>query len=313
MMDSAMHTTSFNDPQALPRQLYLPPAGRPRWVCPESMPLDLRYLSWGKRQFGRNPIPVSLHHGWVYFLVGQGNPALQMLSGTFRAQPRQGLLVGPDCASGWTDDDVDGVAEVLSWVWRSPPRCNGLAPAGDGFSAFNADRALVHTLRQIHASCRREVEQPDALTAVALEELRLRLDVALARSLKPRPIAPEPALRLEFALRWLSGHLVERNPVTALSEYLQVSPVTANRLFQTHLHESVGAYHARLRMVWARHLLETERVAVKEVAYTLGYRHSNDFSRAFKKFTGRNPSGVGAGGRHFTGRTHQILPRLRQQ
>jgi len=40
----------------------------------------------------------------------------------------------------------------------------------------------------------------------------------------------------------------------------------------------------------ASQLLEKKGVAVKEVAYELGYLHANDFSRAFKKFTGRNPS-----------------------
>jgi AraC-like DNA-binding protein len=292
MKDCATLNTSLSKNNALPRALHLPPVGRPRWVCPENKPLDLQYLGWGKRRFGSSPIPISLHYGWVYFLVRQGNPDLQMPSGSFRTRSQQVLLVGPDCASGWTTDAIDSVADLLSWVWRAAPRCNGLAPAPNGFRVINASRPLVQTLQQIHILCQREVGHPDAFTSVALEELRLRLDVALARSLKPTPPAPEPIMRLSLALRWLNGNPLEHKPVAALSEYLQVSPTTVNRLFQAHLGESVAAYHSRLRMERARQLLENECAAVKEVAYALGYQHPNDFSRAFKKFTGLTPSAV---------------------
>jgi AraC-like DNA-binding protein len=41
--------------------------------------------------------------------------------------------------------------------------------------------------------------------------------------------------------------------------------------------------------------LETARFSVKEIAYALGYKHPNDFSRAFKQFVGRSPKSVGSG------------------
>jgi transcriptional regulator GlxA family with amidase domain len=134
------------------------------------------------------------------------------------------------------------------------------------------------------------LEKPDALSALALEELRFRMDIAIARFKTRNHPAPEPALRLELALRWLAQNVQELNPVASLCEYLQVSPVTLNRLFRTHLRESVASYHTRVRMERAGQLLRNDAVAVKEVAYELGYVHANDFSRAFKKYTGRNPS-----------------------
>jgi AraC-like DNA-binding protein len=288
MNDSAMPRTVSIKP--LPRALHLPPAGRPRWVCPKNLKLDLQYLSWGKRRFGESAIPVSLHHGWVYCVVLQGNPILRFGSRAFLVQPRQILVLGPDCASGWAAKSVESVADLLTWVWTGPPRCPGLGPAADGFQTFDADRVLIRALQQIHSLCRRELVQPDSLSALALEELRFRMDVAIARLKAPNPCVPEPALRLELALRWLAQNVRERNPVTPLCEYLQVSAVTLNRLFRAHLNESVTAYHTRVRMEQASQSLKDGRVAVKEVAYELGYLHANDFSRAFKRFTGRNPS-----------------------
>jgi AraC family transcriptional regulator of arabinose operon len=270
--------------------LHLPPAGRPRWVCPRNLKLDLQYLSWGKRWFGESAIPISRHHGWIYCVVLKGTPVLRFLSRAIVLPPRQVLVLGPDCASGWVANSADSVAELLTWVWDGPPRCPGLGSSAGGFQTFIADRALVRTLQQIHFLCRRELEKPDSLSALALEELRFRMDIAISRSQAPKPCAPEPALRLELALRWLAQNVQERNPVAPLCEYLQVSAATLNRLFQTHLQQSVAAYHTRVRMERATQLLKTSGLAVKEVAYELGYLHANDFSRAFKRFTGQNPS-----------------------
>jgi len=270
--------------------LHLPPVGRPRWVCPEHLKLDLQYLSWGKRRFGESHVPISLHHGWVYCLVLRGNPILQLVSGAMPVEAGQILVLGPDCASGWTARSVESMAELLTWVWNGSPRCPGLGPASDGVQILTADRALVRELQQIHSLCRRELEKPDVLSALALEELRFRMDLAIARFKTSDCSPPEPALRLELALRWLAQNVRERNPVAPLCEYLQVSPVTLNRLFRMHLRESVVSYHTRQCMARAAHLLNTDGLAVKEVAYELGYVHANDFSRAFKRVTGRNPS-----------------------
>lgn len=281
---------AMKPPPTLPRALYLPPPGRPRWVCPGGLNIELQYLGWGKRRFSTSPIPVSLHHGWVYILVLHGRPILRMVHASLDTQPGQMLIIGPDCASGWKGEMNDGLADLLIWVWHGPPRCAELRPASDDYATFNVDGAVTHLLRQIHASCRREVGKPDAFTSVALDACRSRIDVALARALRPSAAAPEPAMRLEFALRWLAQNIAERRPVAALSDYLQVSPVTLNRLFKTHLMESVASYYTRTRMDQARRLLESGQVTIKEAAYMFGYGHANDFSRAFAKFTGHNPS-----------------------
>ena len=44
-------------------------------------------------------------------------------------------------------------------------------------------------------------------------------------------------------------------------------------------------------MMRARELLTSDHWTVNDVANTLGYRYPNDFSRAFKRFTGVSPTG----------------------
>jgi transcriptional regulator GlxA family with amidase domain len=154
---------------------------------------------------------------------------------------------------------------------------------------------LWHKLEQLHGLCRLEVERPDELTKLAIEQLHLSIDVTVARHVQRKIGPPEPSLRMELAVRWMAQNLAEPNPVTALCEYLQISPATVVRMFQTHHGEAPAIYHQRLKMARAQELLETERFSVKEIAYALGYKHPNDFSRAFKQFVGRSPKSVGEG------------------
>lgn len=177
----------------------------------------------------------------------------------------------------------------MTWVWRTAPRCAECTPQPNGWLTFAADAKLRRILLNDHALCRREVEQPDSHTKLALEQIRLQMDLAIARAQQPRAVAPEPALRMELALRWMAANPAASNPVSSLCEYLQISPATLYRLFQTHLGASPADHHAHERMEHARHMLTASRASVKATAYALGYKHPNDFSRAFKKHAGRTP------------------------
>lgn len=271
-----------------PRALDLPPPGRPRWINPADSPLDLLYLSWGLRRFGGHPVRVLRHHGWVYALVLRGTPTLRRPSEALVLRPGQLAIIHPDCASGWTDLGK-GVCEVINWMWRTPPRCGNHAPAKGECRVLSVGPGLLAELRHLHLQCRRQVERPDALTPFELERLRLQIDLAVARSHKPRSTARQPGIRLELARRWLAQNMGVADAIRALADYLQVAPTTLNRLFRSQLGMSAADYHRRLRMDQARAWLEAGTLTVKEISYELGYRFPNDFSRAYKRHTGDNP------------------------
>ena len=273
---------------ALPTALHLPPPGRPRWVCPESAQLDLIYLAWGHRQYGQSPIPVSRHPGWHYVLVNRGAPTLVLEHEQKKLSPGDFLVIDPDCASGWIDWP-DAVSDLLVWVWRTGPRCPHLLVPGEAYREWAIGTKLWHKLEQLHTQCRQEVERPDELARLALEQLHLAIDVTVARLVQRKVQPPESSVRMELAVRWMAQNLAESSPVSGLCEYLQISPATLARMFQTHHKESPAMYHQRLRMTRAQELLETNRFSVKEIAFALGYKHPNDFSRAFRRFVGRSP------------------------
>ena len=275
---------------SLPQALHLPPPGRPRWVCPESAQWDLLYLAWGHRQYGQSPIPVSRHPGWHYVLVDRGNPALLLEHERKVLKPGDFLVIDPDCASGWSDEP-DEVCDLLVWIWRTRPCCSECTPAPGTYQHWMIDPSLQHKLEQLHALCRQEVERPDELSKLAIEQLRIGIDVTVTRLVRRKTQPPEPSVRMELAIRWMAQNLSQANPVSALCDYLQISSATLARMFQRHHGESPAAYFQRLKMARAQELLTGGSLSVKEIAYSLGYRHPNDFSRAFKQFTGRNPTG----------------------
>ena len=272
----------------IPKALHLPPPGRPRWICPESAQLDLLYLAWGHRQYGQNQIPVSRHPGWHYVLVNRGKPTLLLEHEEKDLSAGDFLVIEPDCASGWTDRS-DGVCDLLVWIWRTGPRCAESSADPGTFRQWAIGTRLWHKLEQLHTLCRLEVERPDEFTKLAIEQLHLAIDVTVARLVQRKVQPPEPSVRVELAVRWMAQNLANPNPVAALCDYLQISPATLTRMFRTHHGESPAVYHQRLKMARALELLETNRFSVKEIAYALGYKHPNDFSRAFKQFTGKSP------------------------
>ena len=274
-----------------PKALHLPPPGRPRWVCPESARLDLLYLAWGHRQYGQNPIPVSRHTGWHYVLISRGKPTLVLGNEQKVLNPGDFLIIDPDCASGWTDRS-DGVSELLVWIWRTGPICQDCAVKQRTYRQWRIGTQLWRKLEQFHAMCRQEVEQPDELTNLALKQLHLTIDITVARHIQNKFRPPEPSVRIELALRWMAQNLAAPNPVSALCEYLQISPATVVRMFQMYHGEPPAVYHQRLKMRKAQELLETGRLSVKEISRSLGYKHPNDFSRSFRQFVGSRPKDV---------------------
>jgi transcriptional regulator GlxA family with amidase domain len=143
----------------------------------------------------------------------------------------------------------------------------------------------MHRLAAVHASCVCEVAFPDEIAMLSLRRARLDLDIMLARELK-HPPEVDAHYRMKLAMEFLRNNLSQSQPVQRLCEYLQITPVAINALFRQHTGENVNAFLLRWRMKMARAKLRAEHLPVKQVAFELGYRHANDFSRAFKRFFG---------------------------
>jgi len=272
-------TDNATTPISRKRELILPPLGRAYWVD-SGRENDLAYLSWGLRSFGVNPVPVTLHHGWVYTCILGGSQILETASGRRKLGPGDFSRVGPDCAAGWSNPDRAISSRQITWVWRSPPSAFTDSPLL--WKVAQATAEQVEELTRLHEACRREVARSDAVTLPMLERHRQVLDLLFQRMFH-RTKGTVTESRLQFAISWLDSDPLSAKPLEALREYLDVSASTLERLFKRHLGvpPAVWLYRHRMRKADA---LRAKGMLTKEIAYVLGYRFPNDLSRALKRW-----------------------------
>jgi AraC family transcriptional regulator of arabinose operon len=64
-----------------------------------------------------------------------------------------------------------------------------------------------------------------------------------------------------------------------------------SHLFKTEVGTTVGKFRCTCRFSEARRMLsDTPEMAIKEIAYTLGYHHTSSFTRAFEHTVGESPT-----------------------
>lgn len=273
-------------PTTFAKVLNKPSARRSRWFLPSSVNWDLRYLGWGSRFYSVNPTPTKRALGWSCHVVKRGSPILTLEGRKRIATAGSVFIFGPECAHGWTDRPHQR-SEFLVWIWKSAPRSPHCRPPSDRYLEETLNSAALRRVEQIHAACRQEVSFPDPSTPWAMESLRLELEVLIARLKRPVASAPSPSRRVEQAVRWMKENLASRRPITFLCDYLQMSSGALERLFLDELGETPSSCLQRLKMEHAGQLLAKGKT-VKEVAYSLGYTHANDFSRAFRTFRAKH-------------------------
>lgn len=259
----------------------LPPQGRPRWMPRDPAGWELLYLSWGLRWMGEHPIPLARHEGWVYAVILEGTPAV-LIGGRPRPTRRGDVFIfHPDCAYGWSDK-AHRSCRLLTWLWRTPPAHSQLVPETGGFRQLRVGEQALRRLVAINRDCLRAVGVAGEMASLTLRRARLDLDLCLAAELGRSEAADRP-YRANLAVHYLRHNPGALKPAQCLCEYLQISPAALRELFQVHHGRSPQAVALELRMQHARSQL-AHGAAVKQVAAELGYRHANDFSRAYKRY-----------------------------
>ena len=261
----------------------LPPQGRPRWMPCDPAGWELLYLSWGLRWMGENPIPLARHEGWVYAVILEGTPSI-LINGRARPTHRGDIFIfHPDCAYGCSDKG-HRACRLLTWLWRTPPAHRQLVPEVGGYRQLHVGEKSLRRLVNINRECLRAVGSAGEMAALVLRRARLDLDLCLAAE-SGRAQPADNHYRANLAVHFLRHNPATLQPVKRLCDYLQVSPASVRELFQKHLGRSPQAVALEVRMQHARHQLE-HGAAVKQIAAELGYRHANDFSRAYKNYFG---------------------------
>jgi transcriptional regulator GlxA family with amidase domain len=92
------------------------------------------------------------------------------------------------------------------------------------------------------------------------------------------------------AVKYMHANLGSDLNVAKLARQVGTSPPNLRRRFREAKQLGPHALLTDLRMERARELLYTSHVTLKEIAYQLGYRRPDEFSRAFARVHGITPS-----------------------
>ncbi len=277
------------------REIYLPGPGAPHWLPPGQPAGGLLYLGWGRRFYGRHPIPLRVHHGWTCMVVLSGQPEFLAARRRHGTQRGSVIVAGPDVPYGWADQRA-AASTHLVWIWAEPPAI------GDRLTARtcwlrNAENDLLAEIEDLHQRTRREIQRSDEFSPPSLDALKILLDAALARCDRGSADSEmRVQQRLQLAEQWMRRHLDIRAPASALADYLGVSAMGLHRLFRESTGLSPGRAFLEIKMREAQRLLRQENATVKETALALGYRHLGDFTRAYTRFHGQSPSQHSIGG-----------------
>ena len=89
-------------------------------------------------------------------------------------------------------------------------------------------------------------------------------------------------------------HLLNENSSRTVAEVAGGCSISSSRLshlFKTEIGTTVGKFRRACRFGKAKRMLaNTPEVAIKEIAYTVGYHHTSSFTRAFEQDVGEPPT-----------------------
>jgi AraC family transcriptional regulator of arabinose operon len=95
--------------------------------------------------------------------------------------------------------------------------------------------------------------------------------------------------RIEKTTRLL--HENSSRTVGEVAGACSLSTSRLSHLFRTEVGTTVGKFRCTCRFSEARRMLtDTPEMAIKEIAYTLGYHHTSSFTRAFEHNVGESPT-----------------------
>jgi transcriptional regulator GlxA family with amidase domain len=98
--------------------------------------------------------------------------------------------------------------------------------------------------------------------------------------------------RVRYVLALMERHRAVPLPIAELARAVNLSPAHLRRMFQQELGRSPARVWRELRLDYARHLLQTSFLTVKQVMAETGWNDPSHFCREFKRRHGHTPRGL---------------------
>jgi AraC-like DNA-binding protein len=112
---------------------------------------------------------------------------------------------------------------------------------------------------------------------------------------QPESRAPASRRRVDQLVAWLNSRPLDQS-VPTLPPGFALGLRRADQILQQHLGVSLRVFLERRRLHAARERIVSDHGTLKEIAFTLGFRHASHFTAWFRRHTGVSPSAYRVGG-----------------
>jgi two-component system response regulator YesN len=193
--------------------------------------------------------------------------------------------------------DEDSAKTILDDLFRENIDNRKLDAAMRSILLFDVVSTTVKALDEIHCA-RDEVQE----TIASIMERRDSCDRSMdagdiaelvlmaCRSCRNRTTDHTGKL-LEEMVQFIDCHISDPNlSLQGAAASLSISEVHLSRVFSSRMGRPFREYIEESRMCRAKEMLQTTQLPIKEIAFAVGYRSMNTFSRAFSRKNGSTAS-----------------------
>ncbi|WPJ96459.1 AraC family transcriptional regulator [Coraliomargarita algicola] len=249
---------------------------------------NLRYLAYGERRYGIQPIFGKMRNLWEFefILSGDARPSDVQIPRVATSQARL-YISHPHSEHGWTDDS-DGVSEVfVLHFFDIPEELQDRIEATKPLIIELSPNALVRYTSHFE-NIKNSVSQNDALTSLSINSFLLDLTELALKHTPHFPLRTDPLDKVDRALHWFQENLGRSPSVADAASAVGVSAAHLRRMFAEAKRPSPKSELARLQMEAAQRSL-LEGWPQKAIANYLGFSEPSTFARAFKELCGQAP------------------------
>ncbi|MEY8353244.1 response regulator [Lachnospiraceae bacterium 54-53] len=156
------------------------------------------------------------------------------------------------------------------------------------FIIFTAYEDFSYAKRALELGVMAYITKP-VLKNEVIEKVRLAAERLEARGNGKRSKARQPVSAIDQIKRYMQSHVDSSYSLIDVADYMQMNPAYLSRYFKEKTGETFMEYDKKLKMERAGDLLATTNMKTYEIAYQLGYKSVQHFSRIFKEFHGVPP------------------------
>lgn len=156
------------------------------------------------------------------------------------------------------------------------------------FIIFTAYEDFSYAKRALELGVMAYITKP-VLKNEVIEKVRLAVERLEARGNGKGSKARRPVSAIDQIKRYMQSHVDSSYSLIDVADYMQMNPAYLSRYFKEKTGETFMEYDKKLKMERAGDLLATTNMKTYEIAYQLGYKSVQHFSRIFKESQGVPP------------------------